>query len=95
MIFYNYKCGLEQQQSSVSLRAAFSDDVPSKSNVSEWFAEFKFGRRSPDDETRCSLSVEASIADNIATVQAMVEEDAWVTLAQLMKAIGINPHHPT
>ena len=90
MIFYDYKCGLKQQQSVERLRAAFGDDAPSRTTVFEWYAEFKRGRRSLDDEARCGRPVEALTADNIAAVQAMVEEDARLTVLQLGKAIGIS-----
>ena len=90
MIFYDFKTGLTQQQSIERLRAAFGDDSPSRTTVFEWFAEFRRGRRSLDDEARPGRPVEATTEQNIAAVRAMVNDDARLTVAQLEVAIGIS-----
>ena len=90
MIFYDYKSGLTQQQSVERLCAAFGDDAPSRTTVFEWFAEFRRGRRSLDDEVRSGRPVEATTEENVAAVRTIVEEDGRMTVAQLEVAIGIS-----
>lgn len=90
MILYDFKSSLTQQQSIERLRVAFGDDAPSRTTVFEWFAEFRRGRRSLEDEARTGRPVEATTNENIAAVRAMVEEDARLTVVQLEVAIGIS-----
>ena len=90
MIFYDYKSGLTQQQSVERLCAAFGDDAPSCTTVFEWFAEFRRGRHSLDDEICSGRPVEATTEENVAAVRTIVEEDGRMTVAQLEVAIGIS-----
>ena len=52
MIFYDFKSGLNQAQSLERLTQAFGDLAPSRTTVFNWFAEFKRGRTSFEDEER-------------------------------------------
>ena len=52
MIFYDFKRGLNQAQSLERLTQAFGDLAPSHATVLNWFAEFKSGRTSFEDEDR-------------------------------------------
>ena len=52
MIFYNFKNGLNLAQSLERLTQAFGDLAPSRATVFNWFAEFKRGKTSFEDEER-------------------------------------------
>jgi len=84
------KSGLTQQQSIERLHAAFRDDAPSRSTVFEWFAEFRRGRCSLDDEAPSGRPVATTTEKHVAAVRSMVEDDVRVTVAQLEVAIGIS-----
>ena len=56
----------------------------------DWFAEFRRGRRSLEDEERCGRPSSAVTDENIAAVQAMVELDARTTVTQLEREIDIS-----
>ena len=43
MIFYDFKSGLNQQQSHSRLQAAFGNKAPSWTTVYDWFADFEGG----------------------------------------------------
>lgn len=90
MIFYDFKSGLSQPQCLDRLRSAFGDASPSRTTVFEWYAEFRRGRCSLEDEVRSGRPVEATTDENVAAIQAIVEEDARVTVAQLEVAVGIS-----
>ena len=63
----------------------------------EWFAEFRRGRKSLDDEAHSGQPVDATTEENVAAVQRMLNEDARVTVAvggDHRDLFGIHPHHP-
>lgn len=90
MIFYDYKSGLRQQESLDRLQTAFGEEAPSRTTVFAWFAEFRRGRRSLEDEERCGRPVSATTEENVVAVRTMVEDDARVTVAQLVEETGIS-----
>jgi histone-lysine N-methyltransferase SETMAR len=90
MIFYDFKSGLNQTQCLERLRAAFGDDAPSRTTVFDWFAEFRRGRESLDDEARPGRPVSATSDADAAAVQKLVEEDSRVTVHQIAASLGIS-----
>ncbi|PAA63970.1 hypothetical protein BOX15_Mlig013766g1 [Macrostomum lignano] len=80
MIFYNYKCGLNQSQSLEPLRLAFGDTAPSRTIVFDWFAEFRRGRVSLEDEAREGQPLSSTTQEAVAAMQALVEEDPQLTV---------------
>ena len=63
MIFYYFKNGLNQAQSPERLTQAFGDLAPSCATVFNWFAEFKRGRTSFEDEERSGRPLRAVTED--------------------------------
>jgi histone-lysine N-methyltransferase SETMAR len=90
MIFYDYKCGLTQSQSLDRLRQGFGDTAPSRTTVFDWFAEFRRGRVSLEDEAREGRPQSSTTTEMVAAVQALVVEDLRVTVQQLATAVGIS-----
>ena len=90
MIFYDFKSGLNQQQSHSRLQAAFSNEAPSRTTVYDWFAEFRRGRRSLEDDPRSGRPAEATTGVQVAAVQRLVEEDGRVTVLQIAEEVGIS-----
>ena len=59
MIYYDYKSSLTANQSFDRLTAAFRDSSVSYATVKNWFAEFRRGRTSLEDEERSGRPSEA------------------------------------
>ena len=72
MIFYDFNSGLNQAQPLERLTQALWDLAPSRATVFNWFAEFKRGRTSFEDEERSWRLSTAVTEDNIDAVEKMV-----------------------
>ena len=88
MIFYDFKSGLNQQQSHNRLKAAFGNEAPSRTTVYDWFAEFRRGQRSLEDDPRSGRPATATTDIQVAAVRKLVEEDARVTVLQIAEEVG-------
>jgi len=89
MIFYDFKCGLNQKQCIDRLRSAFGNKTPSKTTVYDWFAEFKRGRESLSDECREGRPSTAVVPANIDAVREMIAADRHVTYREIEASLGI------
>ena len=90
MIFYDFKSGLTRQQSHIRLKAAFGDEAPSRTTIYDWFAEFRRGRRSLEDNPRSGCPAAATTDFEVAAVQKRVEKDGRVTELQIAEEVGIS-----
>lgn len=90
MILYDFKSGLKQQESYERLTVAFGDQAPSRASVFNWFAEFRRGRQSLEDDERCGRPISATGEENVAAVKTMVDEDSRVTVSQIEQELGIS-----
>ena len=90
MIFYDFKSGLNQQQSHCRLQTAFGNEAPSRKTVYDWFAELRRGRRSLEDDLRSGCPAEATTGVQVAAVQRYVEEDGRMTVLQIAEEVGIS-----
>ncbi|CAK9827565.1 Protein GVQW3 [Anthophora retusa] len=89
MIFYDFKCGLTQQQCIDRLHSAFGDEAPSKTTVYNWFAEFKRGCTSLSDEFREGRPLTTVVPANINAVRETIEVDRHVTYQQIETSLRI------
>ena len=90
MIFYDFRSGLNQHECLQRLSTAFPDQAPSRTTVFDWYAEFRRGRRSLEDEDRSGRPPSATNDEQVSAVEAMVKEDARVTVAQIGREVGIS-----
>ena len=90
MIFYDFKNGLYQQQSHNRLKAAFGNEAPSRTIVYDWFAEFRRGRRSLEDDPRSGLPATATTDVQVAAVRKQIAEDARGTVLRIAEEVGIS-----
>ena len=72
MIFYDFKRNLSAAESLVNLTSAFGEKAPSRATVFNWFAEFRRGRASLEDEQRSGLLFSFVQEDSIAAVEKLV-----------------------
>jgi len=89
MIYYDFRCGLTQQQSIDRLSSAFVDEAPSRTTVYDWFAEFKRGRSSLGQASGAGRPKSAITPENIDAVQKLIEEDRHVTYQEIQTSLGI------
>ena len=90
MIFYDFKSGLNQKQSLERLQTAFGNEAPSRTTVYDWFAEFRRGRNSLEDDPRSGRPTTATTETIVAAVLRMIEEDSRVRVLQIAESVGIS-----
>lgn len=89
MIFYDFRCGLSQQESCQRLQLAFGDEAPSRSSVYSWFGEFRRGRDHLHDDVREGRPATAVTESNIDTVRQLLMTDKKITCQQIRTELGI------
>lgn len=89
MIFYDFRRGLGQAESLANLNAAFGDEAPSRAMVFRWFAEFKRGRRSFEDEPRSGRPSTAVTEDNVGAVRSMLQHDRRITNENFQNRLSV------
>lgn len=89
MIYYDFRCGLTQQQSIDRLVSAFEGEAPSKTTIYNWFSEFKRERSSLGHASGAGRPKSAITQQNIDAVQKLIEEDRHVTYQEIQSSLGI------
>ena len=89
MIFYDFKSGLNQAQTFESFTQAFGDRAPSCATIFNWFAAFKRGRTSLEDEGRNGRPSTAVTEENVDAVEKMVREDLRVTYKDIEATLKV------
>ena len=90
MIFYDFKRNLSAAESLANLTSAFGEQAPSRATVFNWFAEFRRGRASLEDEQRSGRPVSVAHEDSIAAVEKLVKADPRVTCHQIEASLGLS-----
>jgi histone-lysine N-methyltransferase SETMAR len=72
IIFYNFRCGLTQQQCINELNSTFGDETPSRPSVYRWYGEFNRGRSSLQDEFREGRPKSVVVLKNIDAVRKLI-----------------------
>lgn len=88
-IFYDFKCGLAQQESLERLKQAFGDAAPSRATVFNWYAEFKRGRERVKDEPHPGRFCSAVTEENVNRVKALVKQDRRISIRQIEQTLNI------
>ena len=89
MIYYDFKDGLSQQNCFERLKKCFDDHAPSRTTVYEWYASFKRGRASLEDDARSGRPLTATLPKKVDKVLLMVEENRRITIEDIEGYIGI------
>ena len=79
IIFYNFRCGVAQQECIDELYSIFGDEVPSRTCVYRRFTEFNRGRSSLNDEFREGRPKSVIVPKNIDAVRELILHDRHVT----------------
>ena len=68
----------------------YSDSAPGKSTVEKWFAKFKRGEMSTEDDARSGRPKEAVTDENIKKVHKIILDDRKLKLIQIAEALKIS-----
>lgn len=90
MIFYDFKKGLQVNQSHESLCSVLGEEAPSLSTVRYWFHQFEQGRESLEDEPRSGRPVEAVTPENVARVQELLKLHRNITVREIQEDLRIS-----
>ncbi|CAF3359330.1 unnamed protein product, partial [Rotaria sp. Silwood2] len=65
-------------------------EAPSYRTVARWAQWFREGREEIEDEERSGRPVTETTLDNIEEIRSVVNDDPYVTIAELQKHTGLN-----
>ena len=91
MIFYDMKVGLTSKESHERLTKAFGTISPCYATVKNWFAEFRRGRLSLDDELREGRPSDVVNPATVESVREMITEEPRSTYAMIEHAFQLSP----
>ncbi|XP_026326829.1 protein GVQW3-like [Hyposmocoma kahamanoa] len=89
MIYYDYKKGLNPQECFQLLTTTFGDTACLRATVFNWFAEFKRGRESFEDEAKLGRPPTAVTQENVQAIKKVIRENRQPTYAELEQELGI------
>ena len=89
-ILVQFRLGSTASACHLTLTAALGDQAPSLSMVYHWFARFRCGSASLDDESREGRPNSAVTDTVIAAVRRHVDEDRRVTIRWLEQLVGVS-----
>ncbi len=89
MIYLHYRQEKLAVDSHQILYDVFSDQAPSRATVQRWFADFKRGRTSLEDENRSGRPADAVTPETIAAVRDLIKTERNSTYQQIQEALGI------
>lgn len=71
------------------IRQAFSEQSMSRSQVFEWYARFKSGRKSTEDDERSGRPPTSTTTENITKIQQIIQKDPRQTIHDVADELGI------
>ena len=83
--FYNFRCGLTQQQCIDKLNSIFCDEASSNSSVYRWYGEFNRGH-----SFRKGWPKSVVVPENIDAVRQLMLQDRHVTYREIETTLGIS-----
>ncbi|MEE4247654.1 MAG: transposase [Kangiellaceae bacterium] len=89
LIWYCFKRRLPATEAHEELQDTLEDQAPSFATVTRWYREFRGARGDFADDPRSGRPSTAVTQENIASVQAMIDEDPRVTTAMIGEHVGI------
>ena len=90
IIFYNFRCGLTQQQCIDEVNSIFSDVAPLRTSPYRWFGEFNRGRSSLQDEFRECRPKSVVVPETIDGVRQLILQNRYVTYREIETTLGMS-----
>lgn len=89
MMFYDFKRGLNVQQSHQNFIDAFGQDAPSERTIRRWFAKFRGDQESFEDEPRSGRPPDSATPENIERVRELIKQTRNITYEEIQQTLGI------
>ena len=90
MIFYDFRCVINQQQCADQFTSTFGDEAPSCPSVFHWFSEFKRGPTSLQDEIGEGRPKSVVVSESIEAVLELILKDHHVIYPEIEASLGIS-----
>jgi histone-lysine N-methyltransferase SETMAR len=90
IIFFLWKEGASGMEIYQRLHTVFGENALGKSAVYKWVDRFREGRIETEDDPRSGRPRTSVTTENIARVQALIEEDRRVGVAYIAEVLGIS-----
>ncbi|XP_029653013.1 protein GVQW3-like [Octopus sinensis] len=87
---FSQNLGDTQAQTIKKIQEAFGDDAMGKTQIKEWYNQFKDDRTSEDSEPRCGRPLTSRNEKIIAKVRGKVYGDCCVTIEEIIAKVGIS-----
>ena len=88
IIFYNFRCGLTQQQYIDEVISILGDEAPSSASVYRWYGEFNRARSSLQYEFPEGRPKSVVVPETIDTVRLLILQDRYVIYHEIEATLG-------
>ena len=89
-ILVQFRLGQSASECLQTLQKALGDEAPSQTMIHKWFARFRCGSVSLDDDDREGRPNSAITDTTVAAVRRLLDEDRRVTIREIEKYVGIS-----
>ncbi len=89
-IKFCFKLGKSATETYEMIKSAYGDDAMSRSRVFEWFARFKAGRESTEDDERSGRPCSSRNQETVERVQALVRSDRRMTVKMIAESLNLS-----
>ena len=89
MIYYDFRRGLSQEECLKQFLETFSDAAPSRATFFRWFAEFRRGRESLQDDPHPGRPPTAVLPETISAIEKMLKVDGRMMYIMMQERINI------
>ena len=83
IIFYNFRCGLTQQEGIDELKLIFGDETLSRTSICRWYGEFNRGRSSLQYEFCEGCPKSVFIPETINIVRQLIFQDCHMIYREI------------
>lgn len=89
-IKFCFKLGKTATETYEMIKTVHGDEAMSRSRVFEWFARFRDGRESTEDDERSGRPRSSRTDENVERVQALVRSDRRMTIEMIAESLNMS-----
>jgi [histone H3]-lysine36 N-dimethyltransferase SETMAR len=90
LMLYNFQPGLGADECHTEMRATVGDEAPSSATVFRWYSRFQTGHLDLADDPHEGRPKTATDDQNVAAVEALLNEDPNVTYQTIEETLGLD-----